>query len=767
MRTLPGPSPGELSAPPELGATSKAGASAPMEVPFFSELTVSETVIFAAQLEGLSLRKAALVAEKLLNRLRSGGEQRRLALACALAGEDDAAQLKALLADEPTTGLDTFQAAEMVQLLAELGQSRQCATIMTIHQPRSSVWAMIEDVLLLGPGGRAVFCGSRTEILEQLAALGHACPREGVNPADFIIDLISVHSEGAQVDEDHRRIASLAENLARAKRAVARPPGAPSLTPPAPHSSTSPWRAFHLLVRRAWLQTSRDKGTNFSRLLATGGLGFIFGAQFGFFAPDDMTAVSVTSRVGLLSFGAISMAFIGEMRALDRFAKEKKVVSRERASGFYSGFTYLCAKAVAELPSDAMFACFFAFVLHCRCGLRVPLNELMAVYCLLAVVCAALGLAIGAAIPNPERAMTAGIPIMTVHMLTGVIDPAGSAAAQPSPSMVMLRSISPIRYAIEAKWSSRPAVLSPQRLLEMAGNFNLQRILGNMPGMAGGGGQQQEDAALADTAEQVYISSLALLKMLKHGRAGVPMEVMGLMLGEFIDDYTVRVVDVFSMPQSGNSVSVEAVDPVFQAKMLDMLKQTGRPEMVVGWYHSHPGFGCWFSGTDINTQQSFEQLNPRAVGVVVDPIQSVKGKVVIDCFRLINHQMLMLGQEPRQTTSNIGHLNKPSITALIHGHYYSIAINYRKNDLEQKMLLNLGKKKWQERDGLKLTDFDSHEGDNEKTVKEMLDLTEKYNKMIQEEFKSTEDEFVVNQAGGATQKCLCKSAENLRATQLQ
>jgi len=31
------------------------------------------------------------------------------------------------------------------------------------------------------------------------------------------------------------------------------------------------------------------------------------------------------------------------------------------------------------------------------------------------------------------------------------------------------------------------------------------------------------------------------------------------------------------------------------------------------------------------------------------------------------------------------------------GHYYSIAINYRKNDLEQKMLLNLGKKKWQEK----------------------------------------------------------------------
>lgn len=25
--------------------------------------------------------------------------------------------------------------------------------------------------------------------------------------------------------------------------------------------------------------------------------------------------------------------------------------------------------------------------------------------------------------------------------------------------------------------------------------------------------------------------------------------------------------------------------------------------MVVGWYHSHPGFGCWLSSVDVNTQQ--------------------------------------------------------------------------------------------------------------------------------------------------------------------
>lgn len=91
-----------------------------------------------------------------------------------------------------------------------------------------------------------------------------------------------------------------------------------------------------------------------------------------------------------------------------------------------------------------------------------------------------------------------------------------------------------------------------------------------------GGGGPPGDSPQQDTSEQIYISSLALIKMLKHGRAGVPLEVMGLMLGEFVDEYTVKVVDVFAMPQSGTGVSVEAVDPVFQTKMLDMLKQVGR-----------------------------------------------------------------------------------------------------------------------------------------------------------------------------------------------
>lgn len=291
----------------------------------------------------------------------------------------------------------------------------------------------------------------------------------------------------------------------------------------------------------------------------------------------------------------------------------------------------------------------------------------------------------------------------------------------------------------------------------------LQRLLGGSNGLSSAGGISLSDSPAIDDAETVYISSLALLKMLKHGRAGVPMEVMGLMLGEFVDDFTIHVIDVFAMPQSGTGVSVEAVDDVFQTKMMDMLRQTGRDQMVVGWYHSHPGFGCWLSSVDVNTQQSFEQLNKRAVAVVVDPIQSVKGKVVIDAFRTIDATALMRGQEPRQSTSNVGHLNKPSVQALIHGlnrHYYSLNIDYHKTLYETNMLLNLHKKLWQS--GLKMVDYKKCEHESLENMKSLVKIAKTYNERIAEEKELSEEQLKTRYVGKQDpKKHLSETSEKL------
>merc|ERR1719310_2488849 len=48
------------------------------------------------------------------------------------------------------------------------------------------------------------------------------------------------------------------------------------------------------------------------------------------------------------------------------------------------------------------------------------------------------------------------------------------------------------------------------------------------------------------------------------------------MVGEIHDDYTITVQDVFSMPQMGTTVSVEAVDPEYQLKFMDMMTKSAK-----------------------------------------------------------------------------------------------------------------------------------------------------------------------------------------------
>lgn len=261
----------------------------------------------------------------------------------------------------------------------------------------------------------------------------------------------------------------------------------------------------------------------------------------------------------------------------------------------------------------------------------------------------------------------------------------------------------------------------------------------------GRGAQPGLDQPMNDTAEQIYISPLALLKMLRHGKAGIPLEVMGLMLGDYVDDYTVKCIDVFSMPQSGTETTIESIDEGFQVKMVEMLKQTGRNEIVVGWYHSHPGFGCWLSSTDINTQKTFEQQVPRTVAVVVDPIQSVRGKVVIDAFRTYGGMGLNIGDtDQRQTTSNLGVFKRTkgfTLKDLARISYYSILIGYRKNELETKMLLNLRKSSWDA--GFKVKDSRKIEEDNLKKIDDISKIAEKYATWIEGEInKSSKDVYL-------------------------
>ena len=122
-----------------------------------------------------------------------------------------------------------------------------------------------------------------------------------------------------------------------------------------------------------------------------------------------------------------------------------------------------------------------------------------------------------------------------------------------------------------------------------------------------------------------------------HARSGVPHEIMGLMQGKAIGS-TIIIMDSFALPVQGTETRVNAQNEAneymveynqesekvgfdklitFSSDATYDFFQAGRLENVIGWYHSHPGYGCWLSGIDVNTQLTNQKYQDPFVAVVV------------------------------------------------------------------------------------------------------------------------------------------------------
>ena len=140
--------------------------------------------------------------------------------------------------------------------------------------------------------------------------------------------------------------------------------------------------------------------------------------------------------------------------------------------------------------------------------------------------------------------------------------------------------------------------------------------------------------------KHVKISALALVKMVMHARSGGSLEIMGLMLGKIDPDDsrgpTMIVMDVFALPVEGTETRVNAQADAYEymVEFISVARESGRLENVLGWYHSHPGYGCWLSGIDVSTQMLNQQYQEPWLAIVIDPHKTAAtGKVDIGAFR--------------------------------------------------------------------------------------------------------------------------------------
>ncbi len=102
------------------------------------------------------------------------------------------------------------------------------------------------------------------------------------------------------------------------------------------------------------------------------------------------------------------------------------------------------------------------------------------------------------------------------------------------------------------------------------------------------------------------------------------LEGMGLLLGvqcEYNGKRFLFVSDFLTANTASSSVSVRFSSTAFNF-LANVLKNS-QENVVVGWCHSHPSYGCFLSSTDVTTQRRFfnEEFH---VAAVFDPLRREK-----------------------------------------------------------------------------------------------------------------------------------------------
>ncbi|ENN70355.1 COP9 signalosome complex subunit 5 [Dendroctonus ponderosae] len=194
--------------------------------------------------------------------------------------------------------------------------------------------------------------------------------------------------------------------------------------------------------------------------------------------------------------------------------------------------------------------------------------------------------------------------------------------------------------------------------------------------------------------KDIKISALALLKMVMHARSGGTLEVMGLILGK-VDGNTMFVMDSFALPVEGTETRVNAQAQAYEymSSYIEAAKMVGRQENAIGWYHSHPGYGCWLSGIDVSTQMLNQNFQEPFVAIVIDPVRTISaGKVCLGAFRTYPKGYKPPNEEPSEYQTIP--LNKIEDFGVHCKQYYSLEVSYFKSTLDRRLLDSLWNKYW-------------------------------------------------------------------------
>ena len=335
----------------------------------------------------------------------SGGERKRTALAMELVSDP-----QLLFLDEVTSGLDSFSAFNVCDILKKLAKTQNRTVISTIHQPSSEIFHMFDDLCLLSEG-RVIYFGPIEQAVEYFGHIGYKCPMY-TNPADFLfMDVLNTAAGDAvkdlseQAENDRQRIRSLIDSWEKSSES---------------QQLLAQVKDFHKEgkeVERTLIEDSKkyraDFATQFRFLLERAAKNairnkFIIRVKFmqsifialliGLIYLDInrlALAEQVQNRAGIAFFVCTNMVMGSSIGVLSIFAAEKAVFAREYANGYYGLPAYFITKTVVELPHQIIFPFLQTCIMYWMIGLSMIYWYSFLVFAIIVILLANCGNALG------------------------------------------------------------------------------------------------------------------------------------------------------------------------------------------------------------------------------------------------------------------------------------------------------------------------------------------------------------------------------------
>lgn len=414
----------------------------PQEDLLIEELTVRENVYYAARLAYKTDAEAQQATEETLRELGllgvadlpvgsplrptiSGGQRKRVNIALELVR-----QPLVLFVDEPTSGLSSSDALQVVELLRALAKEGRIV-FFTLHQPSSEIYKKLDHLLFLDEGGYAIYWGAPLAALQHFrrsAGLAESeqveCPSCRRVEPEALFDII----QQRRIDESGRPLEQRHIPPERWYQIFWRdynPPKTQVDVPaPRPHPPASKLRQFFVLWAREGLRKWRSRAATLALLLAAPALGLIVGVILRYYPVGQPYALYDNDNLPTALFtNILAVIFLGMLSPAEELLRDRKIRLRE-AFTHLSWTSYLHAKLFWTFLFSALQVTFYWGAVALLLGISALWAETWLLLFLVAVLSNLLSLNLSDTFTHPVPVYVL-IPILIIPqlVLSGAVIP--------------------------------------------------------------------------------------------------------------------------------------------------------------------------------------------------------------------------------------------------------------------------------------------------------------------------------------------------------